>query len=107
MCLSLVCLLVPPVAPQFIKVPDKVTKVTANSVASLPCQALGFPPPTVIWSRGLVPLPQGRSTVINGTLHISKFSPGDAGPYQCKATNKLGSVTVLTSLNYVLPGESR
>ena len=101
------CLFVPSVAPQFIEIPDKVTKVTGNSVASLSCRALGFPPPTVVWSRGLVPLPQGRSTVTNGTLIISNFSPGDAGPYQCKATNKLGSVSALTTLNYFPPGMSR
>ena len=103
----IVCLFVPPVAPQFIEIPDKVTKVTGNSVASLSCRALAFPPATVVWSRGLVPLPQGRSTVINGTLTISNFSPEDAGPYQCKATNKLGSISALTTLNYFPPGEFR
>jgi len=100
-------LFVPPVPPQFIEIPDKVTKVTGNLVASLSCRALGFPPPTVVWSRGLVPLPKNRSTVTNGTLNILNFSPEDAGPYQCKATNKLGSVTALTTLNYVPPGKSR
>ena len=48
-----------------------------------------------------MPLPQGRSTVTDGTLNISNFSPQDVGPYQCKATNKLGSVTALTTLHYV------
>ena len=107
MCLLITCLFVFPVAPQFIGIPDKVTKVTGNSVASLSCRALGFPPPTVVWSRGLVPLPQGRSTVTNGTMTISNFSPGDAGPYQCKATNKLGSVTALTTLRYVKQGKNQ
>ena len=101
-----ICLFVPQVAPQFIEIPDKVVKVIGNSVASLTCRVSGFPPPTIVWSRGLVPLPQGRTTVSNdGTLSISKSSPGDAGPYQCKATNKLGSVSALTTLNYVQPGE--
>ena len=47
-----------------------------------------------------MPLPQGRTTVTNGTLNISNFSPQDVGPYQCKATNKLGSVTTLTTLHF-------
>ena len=61
----------------------------------------------IVWSRGLVPLPRGRTTVINGTLNISNFSPQDVGPYQCKATNKLGSVTSLTTLRYVKQGKDQ
>ena len=100
------CLLVFfPVPPQFLETPESVVKVIGNSVASLSCRVFGFPKPTVVWSRGFVPLPQGRSTVTNGTLNISNFSPQDAGPYKCKATNKLGSVSALTTLNYVQPGE--
>ena len=101
-----VCLFVPPVAPQFIEIPEKIVKVIGNSVASLTCRVSGFPPPIILWSRGLLPLPQGRTTITNdGTLNISKFSPGDASTYQCKATNKLGSVSALTTLNYVQLGE--
>ncbi|KAL9961767.1 hypothetical protein ACROYT_G030783 [Oculina patagonica] len=91
------------VPPKFIETPDRVIKVKADSVASVSCRALGFPPPTIVWSRGLVPLPQGRTTVKNGTMNISTFNPQDAGPYQCKATNKLGSASTLTTLNYVQP----
>ena len=102
-----VCSFFCPVPPQFLETPDSVVKVIGNSVTSLSCRVFGFPPPTVVWSRGLVPLPQGRTTVINGTLNISNLSRQDAGPYQCKATNKLGFVTALTTLNYVEPGEYR
>ena len=95
------------VPPQFIKTPDRVIKVRANSHSSVSCQAFGFPPPVIVWSRGLVPLPQGRTTVTNGTLNISNFSPQDVGPYQCKASNKLGSVTALTTLRYVTQGKNQ
>ncbi|XP_078383142.1 uncharacterized protein LOC144665723 [Oculina patagonica] len=89
------------VPPQFMEIPKRVIKVAGNAIASVSCRAFGFPSPTIVWSRGLVSLPQGRTTVKNGTITISNFSPQDAGPYQCKATNKLGSISVLTTLNYV------
>ncbi|XP_078383107.1 uncharacterized protein LOC144665694 isoform X1 [Oculina patagonica] len=91
------------VPPQFIETPERVIKVTGNTNASVSCRAFGFPSPAISWSRGFIPLPQGRSTVKNGTLNISNFSPQDTGLYQCKATNKLGSISVLTTLNYVQP----
>ena len=94
------------VPPQFIKTPDRVIKVTANSLASVSCQAFGFSLPIIVWSRGLVPLPEGRTTVINGTLNISNFSLPDVGPYLCKASNKLGSVSALTTLHYVNKGKN-
>ncbi|XP_078383111.1 uncharacterized protein LOC144665695 [Oculina patagonica] len=91
------------VPPQFIATPERVIKVAGNTMASVSCRAFGFPSPAITWSRGFIPLPQGRTTVKNGTLNISNFSPQDTGLYQCKATNKLGSISVLTTLNYVQP----
>ncbi|KAJ7369759.1 ATP-dependent DNA helicase chl1 [Desmophyllum pertusum] len=93
------------VPPRFVETPDRVIRVLVNTVASISCRAFGFPSPTIVWSRGLVSLPQGRTTITNGTLNISNFSPQDSGPYQCKATNKLGSVSSLTTLNIVQPGD--
>ncbi|XP_022810220.1 hemicentin-2-like, partial [Stylophora pistillata] len=88
------------VPPRFTKIPSRVIKVKANTVASVVCQAFGFPPPTIQWSRAFSPLPQGRSCVQNGVLTISNFNLQDDGTYQCKAVNKLGYVTVLTTLSY-------
>ena len=101
----LICFYIP-VPPHFIKIPDRITKVQAYSAASVSCRAFGVPPPTITWSRGLVSLPQGRTTIINGTLTIANFSPRDGGTYQCKATNKLGFVIALTTLHYVQPGQT-
>ena len=92
--------------PRFIHTPARLTKVLANSVASVRCRAFGFPPPTVVWSREFVSLPQGRTTIAkNGTLIIANFGPLDSGTYRCKASNKLGSVSVLTTLHYDEQGQ--
>ena len=96
--------------PQFLhdslKTPNRVITVNRGKNASASCQAFGFPSPKIVWSRGLVPLPQGRTSVSNGTLHISDFDPKDSGTYQCTASNKLGSVNALTTLNYKHTGMS-
>ncbi|KAJ7382317.1 hypothetical protein OS493_035756 [Desmophyllum pertusum] len=95
------------VPPQFTEIPDPVIKVNANTVASVVCRAFGFPPPTIDWSKPFSQLPQGRATVENGTLKISSFSLKDVGTYQCKATNKLGSVRTFTALNHVQQGKNK
>ncbi|XP_068754978.1 uncharacterized protein [Montipora capricornis] len=86
------------VSPVFTKVPGKVTLFESSSTAVLVCEAFGFPPPVIEWLKAFSLLPQGRSVVVNGTLKISRFSLQDSGTYQCKASNRLGSVTFATSL---------
>ncbi|XP_022809827.1 basement membrane-specific heparan sulfate proteoglycan core protein-like [Stylophora pistillata] len=88
------------VPPRFTKIPNRVITVKRGAKASVSCQAFGFPSPNIVWSRGLVPLPQGRTSLSNGTLEILDFGPKDSGTYQCTVSNKLGSVSGLTSLNY-------
>ena len=94
------------VPPRFTKTPNRVITVIGGKKASASCQAFGFPSPKIVWSRGLVPLPQGRTSVSKGTLDILHFDPKDSGPYQCTASNKLGSVSALTTLNYIHRGMS-
>ena len=88
------------VPPRFTKVPDGVITVIEDTTATIVCRAFGFPPPVIQWSKAFSSLPQGRSTVVNGTLTISQFSLQDIGSYQCEATNKLGSVTTATALRF-------
>ena len=95
------------VPPQFTKVPDRAITVLQGSTATAVCQAFGFPPPVIHWSKAFSQLPHGRSMVVNGTLKITRFSLRDTGSYQCKATNRLGSVTTTTTFQFQkLPGES-
>ena len=94
------------VPPRFTKTPNRVIKINRGKKASASCQAFGFPSPKIVWSRGLVPLPQDRTSVSNGTLDISHFDLKDSGAYRCTASNKLGSVSALTTLYYIHIGTS-
>ena len=103
--LMLICCCFYLVPPVFTKIPERVITVKEDSTASIVCEAFGFPPPVIQWSRAFSPLPQGRSVVVNGTLKISRFSLQDTGSYQCKAINKLGSVATTTTLYFKRKGE--
>jgi len=94
------------VPPQFTKVPDQHIRVKEGMEASVTCRAFGSPPPVIQWSRAFASLPNGRVTVEKGTLKITSFHPKDVGTYQCKATNKLGSVSSSTTLS-IVKGENQ
>ncbi|KAL9963319.1 hypothetical protein ACROYT_G032511 [Oculina patagonica] len=87
------------VAPQFTKIPNSVIKIKEKTVVSVACQAFGYSPPVIQWSKALAALPKGRTSVENGTFKITSFGLEDVGIYQCKATNKLGSVSTSTILS--------
>ena len=104
--LTFFIIFIPTVPPRFTEIPKRLIKVTANSVASVTCRAFGFPPPIIQWAKALASLPKERATVDNGTLKITSFSLEDVGTYQCKATNKLGSASLLTAFTIVYPGKT-
>ena len=95
------------VPPRFTRVPDRAVAVRESSTAIVRCEAFGFPPPEIHWSKAFSQLPQRRSRVTNGTLQISQFSVQDIGSYQCKATNRLGSVITTTTLHFQGPPGER
>lgn len=86
------------VPPKLTKTPDRSYTFHERESVKLTCQAFGFPPPVIQWSRPLFTLPKGRSSVSNGTLSIQDYKPEDTGTYMCTATNKLLSTRVLTAL---------
>lgn len=62
------------------------------------CSARGAPPPTLRWRipDGTLVRPSqflhGNLFVLpNGTLHIQRFGPKDAGSYECTASNAVGA----------------
>jgi len=86
----LVAALGPPRFP--ITPPGQVIGVLKKA-AILQCEAVGYPTPEVKWSRSPPsPFPQGRSAVINGSLHINNTEGSDGGVYICTATNKHGMI---------------
>ena len=89
------------VPPQFTEVPKQLLTVKESTVASVTCRAFGSPAPVIQWSKAFASLPKRRATVVNGTLKITSFSLKDVGTYQCKATNKLGSISSSTTLSIV------
>ena len=69
------------------------------------CEALGYPPPTVVWNRinGIlsdrvsvsdsvsVPTGYGNVTRVSVNLIITNASREDTGVYTCSANNSIGS----------------
>ena len=55
------------------------------------CQAEGFPPPLVNWTRLRIPLPARKTEINGGSLTIKNLSPADSGLYECVATNGMGT----------------
>lgn len=92
------------VSPRFTKVPNRIIAVREGSTLTVHCQAFAFPRPVIRWSKAFSPfLPRHGLTFVNGTLKISRFSLQDTGSYQCNVTNKLGSITTATTLQFQKP----
>ena len=70
--------------------------VVEGSHVTVPCTAEGYPTPHVTWIAPNGTVLQNRTSGINLTLpNVSRHS---SGTYQCNATNKLGSHSVIVNL---------
>ncbi len=83
---SFLCLVEPPTIVKRSK--DKVTVVEGN-VLYLFCEAQGFPIPRVTWRKDGKLL---QSSINDTDFIIHEARDTDAGNYECKATNSVGTV---------------
>ena len=77
--------------PIFTVVPPPLATPKELSTFQQTCQAEGFPPPVLSWTRLLMPLPAGKTEINGGNLTIRNLSPVDSGLYECVAANSMGS----------------
>jgi len=77
--------------PIFISTPPSLVTPKVLSTLRQTCQAEGFPPPVLSWTRPGMPLPVGKTEVNDGSLTIKNLSPADSGLYECVATNSMGT----------------
>ena len=70
--------------------------VVEGSHVTLPCTAEGNPTPHVVWIAPNGTVLQNRTTDTN--LMLPNVSRHSSGTYQCNATNKLGSHSVIVNL---------
>ena len=81
------------------------TTIREGNTTTITCEALGYPPPTVVWNRtngtlsnGVlmsdsvsVPTGYGNVTRVSVNLTITNASREDTGVYMCSANNSVGS----------------
>ena len=81
------------------------TIIGEGNTTTITCEALGYTPPTVVWSRTngtlsdrvsvsdsvSVPTGYGNVTRVSVNLTITNASREDTGVYMCSANNSVGS----------------
>ncbi|KAM9710661.1 titin-like [Menidia menidia] len=90
-------------SPSFIKSPSPV-EGTVGKDASLHCEVYGTPPFQFSWYKDRRPLQEGRkykmvSLGSSATLHVTKLEPADAGQYECRVSNDVGSEICRTTVS--------
>ena len=78
---------------------DRIVRI--GTAYRIQCRVRGIPMPTVVWLKDgavLVPNNNDRFTLIGNDLYISPIQSQDAGTYQCRASNVLGTASVTVRL---------
>ncbi|KAM8804613.1 neogenin [Eudromia elegans] len=100
-----------PEGPQtllFLRQPSSLTRVAGQS-AVFPCVAVGFPTPSIRWTRNeeeLVPEGSGRFLLLaGGSLEVREVTEADAGTYSCVADSGNDTVEARAELTVQVPPE--
>ncbi|XP_066595112.1 protein sidekick isoform X2 [Prorops nasuta] len=88
--------------PMFVTEPKKITLTDYGTQVSLPCDAVGVPPPKISWfqnAQSVDHLIGSRYEMKeDGSLIIKKLSIEDSGMFQCLASNEAGESSSYTWL---------
>jgi hemicentin len=89
------------IVPPVVISPSQVIHQLAENTAYLPCVVTGTPTPTIEWFNNTNRLVVGSRVEIlsSGMLLIHSLIASDAGMYQCMASNRGGSATVIITLD--------
>ena len=77
--------------PIFTSIPPLLVTPKELTTLRQTCQAVGFPPPVLSWTRLGMPLPVGKTEVKDDSLAIRDVRPADSGLYECVAKNSMGT----------------
>ncbi|XP_067940287.1 hemicentin-1-like [Watersipora subatra] len=79
--------------------PPRSAQVDIGSDFVLPCSAIGYPPPSISWTKDGQQI-DGRKMTIHSNNSLSIYSIGkdDEGTYICSATNQFGSHDATASI---------
>ena len=86
--------------------------ITEGDTIAITCEAVGYPPPTIVWSRTIgtssytilvnnsvsVPAGIGNVTSVSVNLTLTNANREDTGLYECSASNSVGSDNRNTSV---------
>uniref|UniRef100_A0A663MD51 Neogenin 1 n=1 Tax=Athene cunicularia TaxID=194338 RepID=A0A663MD51_ATHCN len=93
----------------FLRQPSSLTKVTGQS-AVFPCVAVGFPTPSIRWTRNeedskLELRDKKYLLLAGGSLEISDVTEADVGTYTCRADNGNETIEAQAELTVQVPPE--
>ena len=97
----IICISLPVVPTSIVDPINNVTTViiSENNSTDITCEALGYPPPTIVWSRtngtlsdrvSVSDIFPGNVTRVGVNLTITNTSREDTGVYMCFANNSVG-----------------
>ena len=85
-------------SPQFVTKPSPSMTVNEKQNVTIPCKAVGFPPPVITWYKDGQVIGEERKHFQNRHLEIITILYEDHGIYICTAENLLGRVQLSVNL---------